>query len=617
MGKLVLVLRLAARDVRRHVAQAALLVVAIAAAAATLTMALALNGVTARPYAATRAATRGPDVVGYLRHAAQASQITHASGVASHSGPFPVASATIHVDGKSAGVFAEGRSQAPAGVDQPGVTAGGWVRPGGIVIERTFAEALGVRVGDRASLNGQSFVVVGIAVTAAQPPYPNLCYFTANACPPWFNAQGDGPRNLGVIWMTEPNATALASKANPLTLYAVNLKLTNPDQANAFADQHLAPPRAGPGPGPKHSNWFVMFSTWQGIASADALLVQDAQSVLEPGALLLALLAMASVAVLVGRRLSEFSRRVGLLKAVGGTPGFVAAAFLAENLALALFAAVVRLGAGWLAAPLLTDPGAALIGAGGAPSLSWATVVEVIGVAVIVALVASLVPSIRAARRSTVAALNDVARPPKRRGALIRISGRLPVPALFGLRLVARRPRRALLTSANITVTVTGIVAVLAFHVEVSAKLANGQASGMTAGGLADPVIRRDEQMLTVITIMLITLAVLNAIFTTWATVLDARRASALMRALGARVRQVSAGLVVAQVVSALPGAIVGVPLGILLFKAAVHGGDAPPAPWLAVAVLGTLLVMALLTIIPARIGARRAVTEALRAEAA
>jgi hypothetical protein len=57
-----------------------------------------------------------------------------------------------------------------------------------------------------------------------------------------------------------------------------------------------------------------------------------------------------------------------------------------------------------------------------------------------------------------------------------------------------------------------------------------------------DPVVSRDEQMLAVITIMLVALAVLNALFTTWATVLDARRSSALMRALGARARQVSSG---------------------------------------------------------------------------
>jgi putative ABC transport system permease protein len=156
---------------------------------------------------------------------------------------------------------------------------------------------------------------------------------------------------------------------------------------------------------------------------------------------------------------------------------------------------------------------------------------------------------------------------------------------------------------------------VLAFHAYAGGKLTGS--SALTAGGLSDPVINRDEQMLTIITIMLVALAVLNALFTTWAMALDARRASALMRALGARVRQVSTGLVVAQVLSALPGAIVGVPFGLSLFKVAVHGGTLPPVTWIFAAVVATLLMMALLTMVPARIGARQAVSETLQTEAA
>jgi hypothetical protein len=90
-------------------------------------------------------------------------------------------------------------------------------------------------------------------------------------------------------------------------------------------------------------------------------------------------------------------------------------------------------------------------------------------------------------------------------------------PALFGW-LVTRRPRRAVLSAANIAVTVTGIVAVIAFHADVDSKLSTASASGLTAGGLSDPVINRDKQMLAVITIMLVALAMLNARFTTWAT---------------------------------------------------------------------------------------------------
>ena len=125
--------------------------------------------------------------------------------------------------------------------------------------------------------------------------------------------------------------------------------------------------------------------------------------------------------------------------------------------------------------------------------------------------------------------------------------------------------------------------------------------------------------MLLVLTVVLVALAVLNAIFTTWATVLDARRASALARALGATPRQVSAGLAAAQVLPALPGALLGVPLGIGLFAAANHGGvvTIPPAWWLVAAVLGTLIAVAGLATIPARIGARRPVAEILQAETA
>jgi putative ABC transport system permease protein len=628
MGTALLVIRLAARDVRHHAAQAVLLVVAIAAATATLTMGLALSGVTTQsPYLTTRAAAKGPDVVAYLTSASQASGLTHASGVASHSGPFPVASAAIRFDGRQADVFAEGRAAVPAALDQPLLTAGSWVRPGGVVIERTFADALGVSAGDRVSLNGKSFTVAGIAVTAAQAPYPYLCNGTliaptpaaskfSNACSSSFNIPSlsfPGGRKLssaddvGQIWMTEADAIGLTSNANPLTTYVVNLKLTNPDDAPAFVyDRAAAESAQATAP---------VFSNWEGLESEDARLVQDGQGVLKPGAFLLALLAMASVAVLVGRRLSEYARRVGLLKAVGGTPSVVAATFLAENLVLALFAAVAGLVAGWLAAPLITSPGAALVGTAGAAPVSLHTVVDVIGLAIVVALAATLVPAIRASRGSTVAALNNVARAPKRRGSLVRISSRLPVPALFGLRLVARRPRRSLLSAANITVTVTGIVTVIAFHAYADNKLSGAVA--FTAGGLSNPVVNRDEQMLTIITIMLVTLAALNTLFTTWATVLDARHAAALMQALGARAGQVSSGLVVAQVLCALPGAILGIPLGIGLFKAAVHGGSVPPVSWLGAAVLGTLAATAALTVVPARIGTRQPVAKVLQSETA
>ena len=233
--------------------------------------------------------------------------------------------------------------------------------------------------------------------------------------------------------------------------------------------------------------------------------------------------------------------------------------------------------------------------------------------ALLVALASTLVPALRAARTSTVSALANTARPPKRRARLVGLSARLPVSALFGLRLVARRPRRAMLSAASIAVAVTGLVTVLAFRAEVAAKLAAAH-----SGNLANPVVNRDEQMMFVITITLITLAALTVVFTAWASVIDARHASALMRALGATPRQVRSGLAQAQILAAFPGAVLGVPLGLGLFKAVSRGDTGSPAAlWLIATIFGTVVVVAALTTIPARIGTRRSVAAALQAETA
>jgi putative ABC transport system permease protein len=100
---------------------------------------------------------------------------------------------------------------------------------------------------------------------------------------------------------------------------------------------------------------------------------------------------------------------------------------------------------------------------------------------------------------------------------------------------------------------------------------------------------------------------------------LDARRPSALSRALGVTPQQVTTGLSAAQWLPALPGAILGIPLAIGL-DAAVSSGQPlpiPPAWQLLAVVLATLLVVAGLTAIPARIAARRPAAEILQSELA
>ena len=602
-GRALLLFRLARQDIRHHFAQALLLVVAIAAATTVLTLAFALNGVNANPYQQTKAATKGPDVVaqsgndpytGVTSPADLAALVAlnHAKGVAAHSGPYPIVGDTGPVGPvmRSADIVTsvqvEGRPPGVAAVDQPKVTDGTWIRPGGVVIERSFAQAADLRLGQTITLNGRPFKVAGIAVTAAFGGYVGT----------------------SLIWASEAAARGLATKADPLS-YISNLKLSDASPRaiaafdNAYGAKNFAPADATA----------PFLTPWTMIAYGEAAFLRTDQAFLFTGTVLLGLLALATVAVVVGGRLAEGTRRVGLLKAVGGTPDIVAATFLVENLFLALVAAVVGLFAGWLAAPLLSNPEAELVGTPGAPALTIVMVVVAVGVALAVALASTLVPAIRAARMSTVSALADAPRLPRRRGSLVRLSRKLPVPALFGLRLVARRPRRAILSAASIAVAVMGLVAALAIHAAVDKKLSHLGGPG----GLINPDIPRAEQVLNAITISLVTLAALTAIFTALATVLDARRASAVTLALGATPQQVRAGLVMTQVIPALPGAILGLPLGIGLFKAAAdHLSGLPPMLWLVAAVLGTVLVVAALTSVPARICIRRPVAEMLQTEA-
>jgi putative ABC transport system permease protein len=519
--------------------------------------------------------------------------LAHARGVTGHGGPYPVTWAVLRAHGITAGAEAEGRDPGPAPVDQPKLTQGSWVRGGGVVIERTFAEALGVRSGDRITLDGRPFRVAGIAVTAAFSPFPQVCAQGCVLASPLLTSS-----NTGLIWLTRGAAQSLAGT---LTYY-LNLRLASPARAAAFVAAHNTNSMTAP-----------FLNSWQDISKEDGKLVQNEQLVMLVGSWLLGVLAVAGVAVLAGGRMADRIRRVGLLKAVGGTPGLVACVLLAEYLTLALVAAAGGLVAGWLAAPLLTSPGAGLLGTAGPPPFSMATAGVVVAVALLVAVAAALVPAIRAARTSTVRALADAARRPRRRAWLIALSARLPVPLLVGVRVAARRPRRMVLNAASIAVTVSGVVAVLFAH----ARLASSQVAA--SSGLGNPRTDRANQVLLVLTVMLITLAAVNAIFITGATVQDAKHSSAVTRALGATPGQVTAGLSAAQLLPALVGAAAGIPGGIALFAAVRHGATMtyPPLWWLIAVVPGILIVVAALTAIPARIGARRPVAEILQSELA
>jgi putative ABC transport system permease protein len=552
MGRIFLIIRLAARDLRHRPGPAALLLIAITAATTTLALGLALRGVSDQPYQQTRAATSGPDVVAAAGSQAPLDRLTRADGVTAHSGPYPYTYATLTIDGRTAGAQVEGRDQTAAAVDQPAITQGGWVRSGQVVLERSFAEELGVTTGDTVRLDGRAFRVAGVAVSAATTLLnPHICYAACRL------STAELARKVpGLIWATRADATSLATQAVPVS-YTVNLKLANPANAPAFAAAQ--------------NESLDSVQSWQDLSFNASDVVRNEQRALTTGSLLLGLLAIASVAVLVGGRMADQTRRVGLLKAVGSSPGLIAAILLAEHLAVAAAAAALGLLAGWLAAPLLTDPGAGLLGSPGAPAINITTIGVVIAVALGVAMVATVVPALRATRISTVRALADAARTPRRHGFLTRVSSRLPAPLLLGVRLSARRPRRTLLSVASTAVAASGIVAVICVH-------AAGGAQKFAGAGLADPQTGQLNRVLLVL----------------------------------------SAGLAVAQGGLALIGGLLGVPGGIGLFGLVNKSGESgtPSALAMTAVVLGSVVAVAAVTYIPAWLGTRPSPARVLAMEA-
>ncbi|MFI6908217.1 FtsX-like permease family protein [Nonomuraea sp. NPDC050394] len=596
MGSIVLVARLALADVRRHPSQVVMLVFAVTAATATLALGLSLSGTSQTLYEQTRAATAGPDVVALSGETGSAATsalagLTDAPGVAGHHGPYRIVYANLTTrDATASPVVVHGFAEKPGALNRPLVTSGQWVRPGGTVLERGFATALGVGVGDHVTIAGRSYPVTGIAVTAATSIYP----WAAQIGP-----YGGASDYTGLAWMTRSDARALASSHDlPVTL-ALDLKLRDPAATEAFREAN------------RNHAIRINFHSWQFKADQDAVILRGAQPILVLGSWLLSFLAITGVAALAAGRAVQQTRRAGLLKAVGATPGLIAAVLLTEYLAVALLADVLGLVIARLTVPVIASPTASRVGDVGGPSGSIIAATTVLAVAV--AVLSALRPTLRALRTATIAALSETVHRPRHRPRLTALSALLPTPFLLGLRLTARRPGWVVLQACSTATTLIALTGLLSLSVQSS------RGYGLN-GSTALPNLRAENSghLLIVVSALLIALAVVNIIAFTWTTAMEARPSLAIARALGATPGQVSAGLSIAQLLPCLPGALIGVPLGSGVFSVfspgnAIHAPDS----WMLIAALATLLVTVALTALPAHMAARRPVVPVLTADAA
>ena len=185
----------------------------------------------------------------------------------------------------------------------------------------------------------------------------------------------------------------------------------------------------------------------------------------------------------------------------------------------------------------------------------------------------------------------------------------MPTPALLGLRLASRRPRRALLTTLSISVAVCGSVAALYAQVQLDADHA-------AAGAPVDPHATQLHLVMTAVVVLLAIMSAVNLVFVTRANAVDARHMLAVARTLGATPGQTAAGLGIAQLVPAGTGLVLGSIAGVGIIHV-LSDGPLPHPPllqWSGLVVL-TITAVVVLTALPARLEARRpiAVTVAQR----
>ena len=432
--------RLAFAGLRSRLLATALTVLLAGAATSTLVLVLEVRETGRDPWERTFAAAHGAHVLANMPTSAAAESLRGLDGVTESGEPVPVTTVELTTARNTEPLRVAGLSGTPT-VNAP-IAMSGTAEPGdGVVLERSLARMLGLEAGDRLRLSGtggdQELAVVGTAILPSQSRYPRA--------------------NPGFAWVTRSTMERLQPDQGTWR-WDEALRVPDPDSARAVADSVVV----GAPPGT------VFAQTWQEQRDDALKDVQPLQLILSMYTLILLAVVFAVVGILVGARVLEQNREIGLLKAVGLTPGQVTAVFVIESTALGLVATVLGYAGGTALAPKVAGAMAETMIE---PPTTAADPAHLLVAGLPVLLVLVLATWAAARRRTRASVLNALqsrqARPP-RRSLLARAARSLPlgVPLHVGIRsLLAGRARVVLLTAA---ISLTGAAIVFALSMQAA-----------------------------------------------------------------------------------------------------------------------------------------------------
>jgi putative ABC transport system permease protein len=579
--------KLAFAGIRSRLLASALTILLSSVAAATIVLALEVGATGRDPWQRTFDAANGAHVTADVGSEADAREIAALPGVAQRGAAFPSATTRVTISrGTTEPLRLAGLSPATR-VDVPVRTEGSRLREGGIVLERSLASALHLRVGTRmrfAAPGGSiTLPVLGTAISPSQPRYPRS--------------------NPGLAWVTRGAFERIEPDRSRWT-WTQAVRLTDPATAPAFATRAAAVGAPGP----------FLVRTWQQQREEALRDTQPLTIILMAYTIVLLVVVFAVVAILVGARASAQHREIGLLKAVGLTPRQVTIAFALESAALGLIAVVIGFAVGAVLAPRLAAPTAETMLASPTIAASpWHLLVA--SCPVVLVLVASARASTRRSTRfSVLQAIQSGAASPASRSRLARTIGRLSLPLALalGLKDLVAQPHRALRLAGAIAVTGAGIVFALSMKATLDAV------TGANVDDVPDElpalVYTLDAVLLVITATTLVAVALL--------TVRERIRDYSVLKTVGLTPRQIAWSLVGAHAALGAIAALLSIPVGIGLYLAvyALAGADADdlvlaPWWWLALVPVGALPVIAGVTSLPARLATRIPSAQALRYE--
>lgn len=301
--------------------------------------------------------------------------------------------------------------------------------PYGAVVDRGLAEKAGLGLGDRftvhTSYGDKELVVRGLEVDAMHMPFPN-----------W---------RPNFVFVTE---RALQEIARPegAPLGILGLKVKEPERSTEILTRIR---KSLPG------DALTLFGGYDRAFMAEITRMINVVPVLFIVAFTVFAVIAAWIIIgnVVGSTVMAQTQEIGILKAVGFTPGQVRWAFVLQNMLFALVAGVAGVVAGAMLAPYAATRQAQIMGIAEDTPLQPGLLIAVVLVVEGIVFLATILPAWRGSRLNTVQSITFGAEVPKVRGN--SLVGRLaqwgmPIPLALGVKDSVARPVRTLVTVSGL-----------------------------------------------------------------------------------------------------------------------------------------------------------------------